>query len=41
MIKKEPDRSEHSDLEELILELEEIAETGKVPNKHDEGGHTV
>ncbi len=41
MIKKEPARLEHSDLEELILELEEISETGKVPNEHDEGGHTV
>ena len=38
-IKKEPARSEHSDLEELILELEEIAETGKVPSKHEERGH--
>ncbi len=41
MTKEEPARLEHSDLEELILELEEIAETGKVPNQHDEGGHTV
>jgi len=41
MIKNEPARLEHSDLEKLILELEEIAETGKVPNEHDEGGHTV
>ncbi|NNJ31576.1 ArnT family glycosyltransferase [Lacrimispora defluvii] len=41
MIKKEPARLEHSDLEELILELEEIAETGKVPKEHDERGHTV
>ncbi len=41
MIKKEPGRLKHSDLEELILELEEIAETGKVPNEHDERGHTV
>ncbi|MTK06502.1 MAG: hypothetical protein F8N38_05355 [Hungatella sp.] len=39
--KKEPVRLDHSDLEELILELEEIAETGKVPNEHEEGGHTV
>jgi hypothetical protein len=41
MIKKEPVKSEHSDLEELILELEEIAETGKVPNAHDEGGNKL
>jgi len=41
MIKKEPARLGHSDLEELILELEEIAETGKVPNEHDERGHSV
>ncbi|MBE5981792.1 MAG: hypothetical protein E7248_00625 [Paenibacillaceae bacterium] len=41
MIKKEKAGLEHSDLEELILELEEIAETGKVPKEHDEGRHTV
>ncbi|WP_277409296.1 hypothetical protein [Lacrimispora xylanisolvens] len=41
IIKKEPARLEHSDLEELILELEEIAETGKVPDEHDERGDTV
>ena len=41
IIKKEPVKSERSDLEELILELEEIAETGKVPDAHDERGHKV
>jgi len=52
IIKKELKEFDYTDLEELILELEEIAETGKVPHKpakiqpepdsaHSERGHTI
>ncbi|MDF2888262.1 MAG: hypothetical protein K0R23_2647 [Lacrimispora sp.] len=36
-VKKEPVRFDNTDLEELILELEEIAETGKVPAQKERG----